>query len=173
MPRENARLVAALLDHGASIESVTETETTPSIGGTALYQAAEWGYTTTARILLAHSANPNYVGSGGAPALMQAISRRKADLAGLLLEKGANPNARDSQGYTALAMASEFAHDPEMEDRAARLGDASAKSLIVLLLKYHADPNLKNENGTTALFWVCQSNRPDLIQMLIRAGAKE
>lgn len=42
-----------------------------------------------------------------------------------------------------------------------------------LLIKYKADVNLQNEQGTTALIFAVQSNNADLVKLLLDAGAKK
>ena len=49
---------------------------------------------------------------------------------------------------------------------------AGNAALLQKNLQSHADPNAADPDGTTALHWAVQTDRPDLVDALISAGAK-
>jgi len=44
---------------------------------------------------------------------------------------------------------------------------------VLLLLQKHADINIKNNNGNTALMLARANNHTDIVQQLMQAGAVE
>jgi ankyrin repeat protein len=135
-----ARVVQALLAHGADINAMSE-NTPPAIftwaeqdqialvrmaldhganvnivrkyGVTALVSASGWGNDDMTRLLLAHHADPNITLEYGRTLLMGAISQGYLHIAKLLLEHGAKLETKDDiDGWTALSYAV-FHHDRE------------------------------------------------------------
>lgn len=90
-------------------------------------------YTKIAEILLQHGADINKKSNGIAPLHFAADvpNNEEPILLEYFLEKGADPNIRDFQGNTPLFVAN-FADN---------------KKVINLLLKYGADPTIRNDKG--------------------------
>jgi len=87
-----------------------------------------------AKALLAAGVNPNATNDYSTP-LTSAAYRENADLVALLLaQPGIQVNATDVDGYTALMWAAEHA----------------STSIVEMLLKAGANPNLENRRGQTA-----------------------
>ena len=102
-------------------------------GSTPLLFAARSGDVESARLLLAHGANPNDALPDGTSALVLAAHSGHRDVALVLLDKSANPNDL-GVGYTAL-------------DAAILRSDLD---LVKALLAKGADPNLKITKATPA-----------------------
>ena len=111
-------------------------------------------------LLLQYGADPDARASDGQTALMYACASPAR--AGLLLQAGANPNAKDHKGTTPLMV-------------------AAAPEVIVLLLKYRADVNARDNAGHSALYYLQHGDAGDLppemrdrmIRLLKAQGARE
>jgi ankyrin repeat protein len=129
-------------------------------GYTPLIHAVKNGFAKPeiVRLLLSHGANPNLEGYGGFTALMFAVGTDNdgvdIEVIETLLESGAQPNVKTQYGFTALMYASK------------RL-DAT-----LALLTHGADPNIKNNRGATALSMAKKAKKTDVVNALLKAGAK-
>ena len=90
------------------------------------------------------------------PALSYAAGQGAAASVALLLDHGADPNARGSRGLTPLMMAAAT--------------DDTAKSAEVLLAR-HANVDLRDEAGRTALDWALMRGETAVARVLRQAGA--
>ena len=87
-----------------------------------------------------------------------AYYREDEDIMNLLLKNGANPNIN---GYTST------------ETKVPLLLSAASKKspFLKLLLKYKADPDIKNDKGETPLFRPVLKSMYDNVELLLKAGA--
>ncbi len=110
------------------------------------------------RDLLAAGADPDVRDDDGRTPLFSAVLGGSIGLVGLLLEAKADINARDGQGFSAL----HFAAQEDLPEMAR------------LLISKGADVNAVDEDGASVLWRAIFSwrNRPDMIQILMAAGAK-
>jgi ankyrin repeat protein/mono/diheme cytochrome c family protein len=179
--RGDRDVVAYLLDHGAN----------PSASGaglfptTALTEAAKQGDEATLRVLVEHGAN--VAAAGFIPLTLSMRARCDGCVALLMpklpppmvtpamvagsppngpalgampmLERGADPNAPNPNGYPVLLLTAASDAQP--------VGDVQA------LLAHGADVNARGPNGETALMLARQHGRSPLIDVLLKAGAKE
>ena len=150
--------VESLLDHGASIEAISEEGATP------LLEAAAYAKTDIFKLLVRKGARLDVRDKfGNAPLSAAACQCALAtmntadDIIEYLLAAGADVNSRNYDGQTALMMASGMT------------GDAS---VLELLLRYHADRAAKDHKGMTALAIAQQSQRDDKIAILKRAALR-
>lgn len=118
--------------------------------------------------LLVNGADPNIVSRNGKSCLTYAIRNSSVRMLELLLTHGANPNTvylvqeghRKTGNYTGrsplawVILASGMSFDMQC-------------ALIDLLVNHGADVNIRNEKGTTPLFWCAIENRQDLLDYLI------
>lgn len=105
----------------------------------------------------------NAVDAAGQSFLHNAVAACNVDAVRLLLGRGAAPDARDRHGDTPLIYAAcRHSHD------LAKLRDISQ-----LLLEAGADPNLKGQDGMTALRWAVGIPSGDfrLVRLLLEHGA--
>ena len=94
---------------------------------------------------------------------MLAASWGHPETVGALLAKGANVNEQDQEGRTALMLAA-------FNDRA---DDNNRVAVVELLLGRQADVNLQDNKGKTALMVAQEKDRPEIVQLLRKAGAKK
>lgn len=126
-----------------------------ALGETALMLAALRGDLEVVRQLLVHGADANPQGDW--TPLIYAAVKGSVEISRLLLAYGAQVNAAaDSNGSTALMMAVREGHE----------------ALVALLLASDADPNLESRTGVTALSAERGQERKEILEMLVKAGAK-
>ena len=126
-----------------------------ALGETALMLAAMRGDLEVVRQLLVQGAEVNP--SGDWSPLIYAAVKGSVEISRLLLAFGAKVNAAAaSNGLTALMMAAREGHD----------------RLVALLLASDADPNLKSHSGTTVLAATRATERKDIVELLVKAGAE-
>ncbi len=105
--------------------------------------------------LLGTGADPNVIlPDSGKTLLMEAKS---VALVALLLGNGADPNQRDDSGATAL-------HHAVMQ--------GNGPMLMPVLIENGADVNAVDGNGMTPLIHAVVNDKPDLVELLLRLGAK-
>ncbi len=153
-----AGALALLLQSGAPPDSVitAECKNSEMVGTSALYLAAQNGFTECARALLAAGANPNLAEPDlGKTPLIAAVESRKADAVAVLLAAGANPNQTASEklkSATPLLVAARNGY-PEL------VGVLLAGGAAVCV------------NGLNALAAAVMSDNADCVAKLLEAGA--
>ncbi|ACB95883.1 ankyrin repeat domain-containing protein [Beijerinckia indica] len=129
---------------------------------TAIEQASGAGRTAIVQALLAKgafSAGPSDVREA---ALRRAASSGNPLVVEEILKYGPNVNAQDTDGNTALINIWRARHRNDE-----KVGTDIA-AVARLLLSAGADPNLQNEEGSTALH---RATNADVVQLLVKAGA--
>ncbi len=125
-------------------------------GATALHWAAHRDDLAIADLLIRSGARANVANDLGATPLHLACTNRSAPMVERLLAAGANASAALLNGETVLMTC-------------ARAGDAGA---VKALLAHGADVNAKErEHHQTALMWAVAERHPDVVRLLIEAGA--
>jgi ankyrin repeat protein len=148
---ENLALMAALLDHGANPNAIN------SDGSTILMHTAFWGYNAQTRLLIQRGASVNARAADGSTALYCASGwDGNAETLHLLIAAGANVNAQADDGETAMIMAVRNC----------------SPSRVQALIASHAELNLLDKNGKSALDYAIKMRKANLIQLLRKAGAK-
>ncbi len=132
----------------------------PSAEGRApLHQAASSGRPRAqdiARELIRYGADVNYASPHGITALMNSASGGQLEIARLLLEAGADPMATTDRGETAMICACRaYREHPEM---------------VPLLMRYGADPNVKDQHGAGALRLAASEGNHAAVRALLEAG---
>lgn len=150
--RDDPRFVRLLLDHGADVNAQS------NWGNTALFEAAAWHKPHNVRLLLEHSADANARGIDGRTPLMRAAwpwphDTEAVETLNLLLSRGADVNATDQHGKTALIhLLEDDQHDGKRRTIAALpRREATYEEIVRLLLAYHANTEIVDADGNTAL----------------------
>jgi len=160
----NSDAVAVLLKAGANPNAASKAGFTP------LVFVAENGDTKSALSLMAAGADINYQVPRASDLLLIAITSKKTGVADLLIEKGALVTGKDPAGSTPLHVAAE-------------LGDID---MVKLLIAKGADVNAATNprqgdrmgilqrpptGQQTPLMIAARGNRPDIMKVLVEAGA--
>ena len=127
-------------------------------GSTRLMEAVNWGRDDEAMRLLQQGADPNIICEmGPGLPLACALAGEDARMVRALLEHGADPNLKDRKGFPPMHM-------------------ALTREMVNLLIEYGADPDARytsfeGDVGETALHNAALVRSPELVDVLIRAGA--
>jgi ankyrin repeat protein len=143
--------VRLLLLFGADPNGIGTDKFTP------LYSATKVAFVEGAKMLIKHGADSNLsAGPEGESALTLAVGENNLELVKLYLSYGGDASLMVENGNTALIKA---------------MNRSVSSKLVELMLNYETDPNSKNCEGKTALFEAIQSNRIDLMTLLLDHGA--
>lgn len=142
------------------------------------------------QLLLAHGASPNAIDSDGCSLLADAIMTKDHELARILLDAGADIEVADRSGSTPIHWAV-WSFDLEMTEvlvsRGASLAFQSGNgetllhtaakggnsTIVGFLLRHGLDPNATdNERGRAPLHWAAGHAHPDVVRLLLEAGAE-
>jgi uncharacterized protein len=147
----NREAIAALLKQGADVNASEADGTTP------LMWAAYGGDAPLVDALLDAGAQVSAVNDYGATAMAEAATAGDAPIVGLLLKAGADANGANAEGETALMSV-------------ARTGNVQAAKLLI---DAGADVNaVEAWGGQSALMWAAAQLQPDMIDLLLAAGAE-
>lgn len=145
----NDAIAALLLEAGADANLADYAGFTP------LNTAVEQGHPSVARLLLAHGANPNLACPNGQTPLHTAAGRGDIESMRSLLDAGANLQPIETAG-TPLS-------------EAVQHGQLEA---VKFLLQRSAQPDIASpQNGMTALHWAASLGLPEMVRLLLDAGA--
>jgi len=120
-----------------------------------IHTAAQRGNLNRVRALLNQGVNVNLRNNENMTPLMYAASGGHANVIRFLLSKGANAKARMNWNRNALIFAVEK-------------GNANAVRALLI----HSNLSLQNGNGRSALTTAANLGRPEILRMLVRAGAR-
>lgn len=127
----------------------------------------------------------------GATRLMRSFEQETDEQAQLRLIRRANDiNEQDRYGRTALFYALRHDADPQMVRHLLRVGadvnikEATGQTVLMWAARYSSSPdvlqqlltagaqvNEASREGYTALMLACQFNKPEMVKVLVRAGA--
>jgi ankyrin repeat protein len=126
-------------------------------GSTALLWSAHWNDVETARLLIRAGANANVANDFGMTPLSRACTNGSAPLVELLLGAGANPDTAIATGETPIMTCA---------------GSGAADAVRTLVAR-GADVNAKEPSqNQTALMWAAAERYPNVVRLLIEAGAQ-
>ncbi|XP_077076981.1 CARD- and ANK-domain containing inflammasome adapter protein [Siphateles boraxobius] len=175
-------VVAALIDHGADVNSFNE------LGYTPVLLAAELGNVEALKVLVSKKARlderlPNQIS-----ALHLAIQSGSMQIAQILLDKGTDPNISGPKDQTPLHL-SALHNQPALMALLLRVGaqinsisqdgltplhlasQSGHTEAVAQLLEAKADLHVKDKQGRTALHWAAAQGEAGIIQLLLAAGA--
>ncbi|KAI9761627.1 MAG: hypothetical protein M1840_001743 [Geoglossum simile] len=124
-------------------------------GKTALALAYTEHHPVTARALLEHGADPNFVFRSGRPLLVSAVLSGDEALVRLLVGRGADVQCRNLDGVPALSIA---VYDKPL-------------TLVQFLVDSGADLDYADPEGRTPLIWAIKRCRENVVELLVRRGA--
>jgi ankyrin repeat protein len=130
------------------------------IGDTPLHWSAHEGYTDIVQLLLDNGADPNAQvlhWIGGTP--LHWASERNPDIVELLIQSGSEVDARVTLEGSSMLGATPLIWCAKQRD------DCGAA--VEMLLKYGADPSLKDSNDMTALDHAQKRNNSEIVNALI------
>ncbi|XP_048064514.1 CARD- and ANK-domain containing inflammasome adapter protein [Megalobrama amblycephala] len=180
--RNSDGVVAALIDHGADVNSFNE------LGYTPMLLAAEMGNAEAFKVLVSKKARlderlPNQI-SG----LHLAIQSGSMQIAQMLLDKGIDPDISGPKDQTPLHL-SALHNQPALTALLLRVGaqinsitqdgltplhlasQSGHTEAVAQLLEGKADVYIKDKQGRTALHWAAAQGEVGVIQLLLTAGA--
>jgi len=169
--KEATTMITMLLKAGAKINQGNPTP---------LMKAAEEGEADIIKLLIASGANVNAYNDYGDTALIYAVRANKIESVKVLLDAGANPNLSNKGGVSAVTIAANngykeisqlFVKSGKVEDTlltASLRGDVKA---VKEFIKKGANVNEKDNNGFTILMLTARQNNPEIIKLLLDAGA--
>ena len=146
------KVARLLLEHGADVDSKTNTDATPL-----RFVSETDGNLELAQVLLEHGADPSVRSITGRDSLYLALETGHQGLAQLLLKHGADPNTRDVDGKTLLHVASEY-------------GDTKVAQG---LLELDVDVNSRDNKGQTPLQIALDRHHERVVQLLLHHGAQK
>lgn len=136
--------------------SASEINAPQADGANALLWAAHHDSLATVTLLLERGAEPDVANRYGITPLAEAALNGNAAMVERLLAAGADPNKTPLGGDTPLMLA-------------ARSGNATS---VKLLLEKSAAVDVRETwHGETALMWAAGENHPDVVRLLVKAGA--
>jgi len=123
-----------------------------------MYAAAFGGHVNSVRSLLKRGVAVNAKDAMGDTALIHACEWDNAEVARVLIDHGADINATNNSGDTALITA---------------ITSPEHTNCVKLLLKHRADFTIKNSYRETALKTAKNMKMPNVVALLVAAGAKD
>ena len=155
-------LLDTAVSYGNLDEVVSRVEKRPWIARRRrlVYQATEHGHVEIAAFLLDHGASPNQIRESGPrrTPLLTACEKGHLKLVELLLERGADPTIATPTGDTPLTVA-------------CVKGDVEVVRCLLCHDATLSDLDHKTKVGTTAVGLACERNHPDVLKLLLEAGA--
>jgi len=147
----DAETISLLLRHNVDANGVDKEGWTP------LLAATHATFFEGAKLLVTHGGNPNLsAGPDLESPLSLAAGENRQDLTQLYMKHGGDPDFIIGSGNTALIRA---------------MNGVTSVQVVETLLSSGGDANAKNGEGATALFQAIQSNRIDLMTILLDHGA--
>jgi ankyrin repeat protein len=150
------------------VEAGAEVNATASYGGTALMQAARNGYRDVVAYLLSRGADAKRRDVQGATALMP---NWDPEIARMLLRAGADVEAKDAQGSSVLLRVIRGSLGRGYNTFHRESSPLDVPGTVRVLLEEGADPNVRNEEGRSALELAREKNQAAVVDLLVAAGA--
>ena len=156
--QQNAELINALIRNGAKADFRT------TDGETALHVAAYNARKPVLEILIKSKPNLNSTNASGATPLMVASVIGNVEAVKLLIKAKAKINLEMPDGNTALLLASQGGGEVEREKE--------RRDVVLRLIKAGADPNHRNREKHSALYYAVANEDEQMVKTLIENGAR-
>ncbi len=151
--------VKALIDAGANVNA------SDINGDTALMKALDSKNPNTVKMLIDAGADLQAVNKDGDNILMLASKNGNLDLVKMLIERGVDLNIKNSLGNTALMLALDSAAQYKKTATA-----QSCRDVAKLLIQSGADIYVKNNDESTVLLQAVRANDKEIVEHLIQRG---
>jgi len=190
----NYQIGEFLLDHGADPNLANKQAFTPLYlatdnrnieGGEYPVRPGDMDHLDFIKLLLTHKSDPNlrardytetrtsftmqWLNEDGATPFLRAAQSGDVTLMKLLLAHGADPNIKTRNETTALEAASGIGW---VEDITFEWSPAETLEAVKMCLDLGNDVNAADKDGRTALMGAAHKGRNDVIELLVKAGAK-
>mmetsp|Transcript_9564 Transcript_9564/g.17124 ORF Transcript_9564/g.17124 Transcript_9564/m.17124 type:complete len:778 (+) Transcript_9564:32-2365(+) len=133
-------------------------------GGTALISAVKGGHAYVGQLLLDAGAPADGTDEAGRSPLCCAMMKHDLDMVSRLLAAGSDVNAADERGHTVLqTMIRSLSKNPS--------GREAILCQIAIILEAKADPEAKDEQGSTAIILAARAGDATLCAILAAYGA--
>lgn len=146
-------IIQILLEKGADPNGADDD------GDTSLISCSVFQQVEVTQLLLKHGAQVDVANNNGKKAIHAAATECDPRMIRLLLDHGANPAQKEIDGWKALHIAAQMDKKGTLE------------VVKVLVDTRRIKINDQEEKGTTALYLAVQAGRPDVAQVLLKAGA--
>lgn len=149
---DDTKILELLVKHGAKVNMPG------SYGRNALVEAVFSGSLKKVRFLLKNGAviNRKSDGFGGVSAISEAVSGDNLEMVKLVIDRGADISMTRDHGETVLLEA---------------IRSEKSTEIVQLLIEKGADVNRSNDDKQTPLMKAAQYNLPEIIKLLLHAGA--
>ncbi len=129
-----------------------------------------------AKTLIKYGANLDLQNTGGFTALHVAVMNKNVDLVKVLLEANTDPDIQTYENNTTPLFMG-IGHRVNINDITACTSNIKKKNditvqIVKLLLKYKADPNILNTNGTSPLMVASRIGDIEMVNLLLKAKAR-
>mmetsp|Transcript_17289 Transcript_17289/g.38366 ORF Transcript_17289/g.38366 Transcript_17289/m.38366 type:complete len:420 (-) Transcript_17289:89-1348(-) len=173
--RGQTEAIKLLLSYGATPEDSTQLGIFE--GKTCLGWASSQGRLEAVDLLMRSGADPQRAPEAGVfagkSALMWASSQGRVETVQALLEAGSDVNAVDVDSVSALmwAAGSEAAGDEGHKKGLFERANKGHVQVVQLLLKYGAQPDMRDKDGITAIMFACYHGHFGAVQKLLIEGS--
>lgn len=156
---DNAILIATVLEHpAANINERMYDDFHKTSGLTALHVAANFERLTAMRTLIQHGADLEIRDNEDYTPLLGAVRSLNADALDLLLATGANPNVQ-------VGFPEKDAGNAPVHFAIRQYGDS--RVLRSLMASSEVDPDIRNDEGFTALYLATQQDKAEKVRLLL------
>ena len=179
------RNIRRLIELGADVNVLNETDECYGGDLSSVFLAAEHGHTEAVDLMLKQGADPNKPSRYGVSPLHIAARNGHSEAIHLLLKNGGNLNSHDLEDFLPLHRAAEMEHTDVVKFILQNGGSATAKTgdgqtllhlatrldLVSFLVQNGADINARDHRRQTPLMAAAEKGQTDTVTYLLHQGA--